>query len=130
MCSKKRGEIKAELIAAKDLSKDEIKKIEGNLLSTFDAKIKLNFKKDPSLIGGLIIQVNSTMIDTSIRSKLQKIEKLKEMKWVTGSKKYYRTKDKSLAYDKKLLLHVIIQVVRYRTILHFQFAKFVKKLLK
>ena len=73
-CSKKRGEIKAELIAAKDLSKDEIKKIEGNLLSTFDAKIKLNFKKDPSLIGGLIIQVNSTMIDTSIRSKLQKIE--------------------------------------------------------
>ena len=53
-CSKKRGEIKAELIAAKDLSKDEIKKIEGNLLSTFDAKIKLNFKKDPSLIGGLI----------------------------------------------------------------------------
>ena len=43
-------------------------------LSTFDAKIKLNFKKDPSLIGGLIIQVNSTMIDTSIRSKLQKIE--------------------------------------------------------
>ncbi len=73
-CSKKRGEIKAELIAAKDLSKDEIKKIESNLLSTFDAKIKLNFKKDPSLIGGLIIQVNSTMIDTSIRSKLQKIE--------------------------------------------------------
>ena len=73
-CSKKRGEIKAELIAAKDLSKDENKKIEGNLLSTFDAKIKLNFKKDPSLIGGLIIQVNSTMIDTSIRSKLQKIE--------------------------------------------------------
>ena len=56
------------------MSKDEIKKIEGNLLSTFDAKIKLNFKKDPSLIGGLIIQVNSTMIDTSIRSKLQKIE--------------------------------------------------------
>ena len=73
-CSKKRGEIKAKLIAAKDSSIDEIKKIEGNLLSTFDAKIKLNFKKDPSLIGGLIIQVNSTMIDTSIRSKLQKIE--------------------------------------------------------
>jgi len=73
-CSKKRGEIKAELIAAKDLSKDEIKKIEDDLLSTFDSKIKLNFKKDPSLIGGLIIQVNSTMVDTSIKNKLQKIE--------------------------------------------------------
>ena len=73
-CSKKRGEIKAELIAAKDLSKDEIKKIEDDLLSTFDSKIKLNFKKDQSLIGGLIIQVNSTMIDTSVKNKLQKIK--------------------------------------------------------
>ena len=73
-CSKKRGEIKAELIVAKDISKDEIKKIEDNLLSTFDSKIKLNLKKVPSLIGGLIIQVSSTMIDTSIRNKLQKIE--------------------------------------------------------
>ena len=36
--------------------------------------IKLNFKKDPSLIGGLIVQVSSTMIDTSIKNKLQKIE--------------------------------------------------------
>ena len=73
-CSKKRGEIKAELIAAKDMNKDEIKKIESDLLNTFDSKIKLNFKKDPSLIGGLVIQVNSTMIDTSIKNKLQKIE--------------------------------------------------------
>ena len=71
---KKRGEIKAELIAAKDMNKDEIKKIESDLLNTFDSKIKLNFKKDPSLIGGLVIQVNSTMIDTSIKNKLQKIE--------------------------------------------------------
>ena len=74
-CSKKRGEIKAELIAAKDMSKDGIKKIENDLENTFQSKIKLNFKKDPSLIGGLIIQVNSTMIDTSIKNKLQKIEK-------------------------------------------------------
>ena len=73
-CSKKRGEIKAELIAAKDMNKDEIKKIESDLLNTFDSKIKLNFKKDPSLIGGLVIQVNSTMIDTSIKNKLKKIE--------------------------------------------------------
>ena len=73
-CSKKRGEMKAELTAAKDMSKDVIKKIENDLENTFDSKIKLNFKKDPSLIGGLIIQVNSTMIDTSIKNKLQKIE--------------------------------------------------------
>ena len=73
-CSKKRGEIKAELLAANDLNKEEIIKIENDLSSSFDSKIKLNFKKDPSLIGGLIVQVSSTMIDTSIKNKLQKIE--------------------------------------------------------
>ena len=74
-CSKKRGEIKAELVAAKDMSKDKIIKIESDLVSSFNSKIKLNFKKDSSLIGGLIVQVGSTMIDTSIKNKLQKIEK-------------------------------------------------------
>ena len=39
------------------------------------SNIKLNLKHDPSLIGGLIIKVGSVMIDTSLKSKLQKIEK-------------------------------------------------------
>ena len=43
-------------------------------MESFGSKIKLNFKNDPSLIGGLIIQVGSVMIDTSIKNKLQKIE--------------------------------------------------------
>ena len=37
-------------------------------------KVKLDFKYDPSLIGGLIIQVGSVMIDTSIKSKLKQLE--------------------------------------------------------
>ena len=73
-CSKKRGEIKAELIAAKKMSENEINSIKADLTKSFDSKIRLNFKNDPSLIGGLIIQVGSTMIDTSIKNKLQKIE--------------------------------------------------------
>ena len=73
-CSKKRGEIKAELTAAKDLSENEISNIKDELTKNFSSKIKLNYKNDPSLIGGLIIQVGSTMVDTSIKNKLQQIE--------------------------------------------------------
>ena len=73
-CSKKRGEIQAELIAAKEMSENEIANIQNDLVKSFNSKIKLNFKNDPNLIGGLIIQVGSTMIDTSIKNKLQKIE--------------------------------------------------------
>ena len=73
-CSKKRGELKAELKSAKELSSDEISKITEELTKNFSSKIKLNYKHDESLIGGLVVQVGSTMVDTSIKNKLQQIE--------------------------------------------------------
>ena len=74
ICSKKRGELKAELKSAKELSNDEITKITEELTKNFSSKIKLNYKYDKSLIGGLVLQVGSTMVDTSIKNKLQQIE--------------------------------------------------------
>ena len=73
-CSIKRGEIKAELKSAKNLTSDEITKITDLLTKNFSSKIKLNYKHDESLIGGLVVQVGSTMVDTSIKNKLQQIE--------------------------------------------------------
>ena len=73
-CSKKRGELKAELKSAKELSSDEISKITDELTKNFSSKIKLNYINDQSLIGGLVVQVGSTMVDTSIKNKLQQIE--------------------------------------------------------
>ena len=73
-CSKKRGELKAELKSAKELTSEEITKITDELTENFSSKIKLNYKHDESLIGGLIVQVGSTMVDTSIKNKLQQIE--------------------------------------------------------
>jgi len=75
ICSNARGEIQAELSAAKNLNESEINNIKDELSITFGSNIKLNYKYDSSLIGGLIIKVGSTMIDTSIKNKLQQIEK-------------------------------------------------------
>ncbi len=74
ICSRKRGELKAELKSAKELSNEEISKITEELTKNFSSKIKLNYKHDESLIGGLVVQVGSTMVDTSIKNKLQQIE--------------------------------------------------------
>ena len=74
ICSRKRGELKAELKSAKELSNEEIVKITEELTKNFNSKIKLNYKYDESLIGGLVVQVGSTMVDTSIKNKLQQIE--------------------------------------------------------
>ena len=73
-CSIKRGELKAELTSAKDLTESEVNSIKEELTTNFSSKIKLNYKHDASLIGGLIVQVGSTMVDTSIKNKLQQIE--------------------------------------------------------
>jgi len=73
-CSRKRGELKAELRSAKNLSGDEITKITELLIKNFSSKIRLDYKYDESLIGGLVVQVGSTMVDTSIKNKLQQIE--------------------------------------------------------
>ena len=73
-CSSKRGELKAELTSAKDLTENEVNQIKEELIKNFSSKIKLNYKHDSSLIGGLIVQVGSTMVDTSIKNKLQQIE--------------------------------------------------------
>ena len=74
ICSEKRGELKAEIKSAKSLNQDEIKKITDELSNNFKSQIKLNYIQDESLIGGLVVKVGSTMIDTSIKSKLQQIE--------------------------------------------------------
>jgi ATP synthase, F1 delta subunit len=72
--SNKKGEIIAKLKAAKQLNDEEINNIKKDLTENFGTNLKLNFEHDPSLIGGLIIQIGSVMIDTSIKSKLQQLE--------------------------------------------------------
>ena len=46
----------------------------GSSYENFGSNVKLNYYYDQNLIGGLIMQVESVMIDTSIKNKLQQIE--------------------------------------------------------
>ena len=75
LVSKSRGEIQAQLNSSKELSPSELENIQKELSENFTSKIKLDYKYDPTLIGGLIIQVGSIMIDTSIKNRLKHLEK-------------------------------------------------------
>jgi len=75
ICSNFRGEIQAEISTAKKLNENEINNIKNELSVTFGSNIKLNHKYDSSLIGGLVIKIGSTMVDNSIKNKLQQLEK-------------------------------------------------------
>ena len=70
-----KGELKAKLVSSKQLSKKELENIQRELSKDFQSPIKVDYKYDPNLIAGLIIQVGSVMVDTSIKSKLKQLEK-------------------------------------------------------
>jgi F-type H+-transporting ATPase subunit delta len=63
------------LLSAKKLDENEINNIKKELEENLKSKIKLDYLYDESLIGGLVMKVGSTMVDTSIKNKLQQIEK-------------------------------------------------------
>tara|TARA_X000000368_G_C22760820_1_gene592647 strand:+ start:188 stop:697 length:510 start_codon:yes stop_codon:yes gene_type:complete len=75
LVSKNKGQLKAKLISSKILTADEQKNIQKELSKDFKSELNIEYRHDPSLIAGLIIQVGSIMIDTSIKTKLQRLER-------------------------------------------------------
>ena len=76
LVSSGKGELKAKLLSSKELSKAELEKIRNELSKDFQSPIKIDYKHDPDLIVGLVIQVGSVMVDTSIKSKLRQLQKV------------------------------------------------------
>ena len=75
LASSSKGELKAKLLSSKELSKTELEKIRIEFSKNFKSALNIDYKYDPDLIGGIIIQVGSVMVDTSIRSKLRQLQK-------------------------------------------------------
>ena len=75
LVSSSKGELKAKLLSSKELSKAELEKIRNELSKDFQSPIRIDYKYDPDLIGGLVIQVGSVMVDTSIKTKLRQLQK-------------------------------------------------------
>ena len=65
------------LTTAVDLPKDFISKLKESMLksSITDENLEVSTNIDKSILGGFIIEVDNKLIDSSVRSKLKKIEK-------------------------------------------------------
>ena len=75
LVSTNKGEMKAKLVSSKKMTIEEQKIVKEELSKDFKSPLNIDYKYDPNLIAGLIIQVGSIMIDTSIKTKLKKLEK-------------------------------------------------------
>ncbi|MBE9477026.1 MAG: F0F1 ATP synthase subunit delta [Proteobacteria bacterium] len=74
MIAEEKGEVTAEVIAAKSLTKAQQDKLAKTLAATVGKDVKVTVSVDETLIGGLIVKVGSKMIDSSIRSKLSNLQ--------------------------------------------------------
>jgi F-type H+-transporting ATPase subunit delta len=73
--SKTNGEVQAEVTSSAKLDKDQQKKVETAISeATGVKKISLSLKVDETLIAGLIVKIGSKMIDSSIKTKLNRLE--------------------------------------------------------
>ena len=69
------GEVQAEVTSSSKLDKDQQKKVETAISeATGVKKISLSLKVDETLIAGLIVKIGSKMIDSSIKTKLNRLE--------------------------------------------------------
>ena len=69
-----KGEVTAEVVTAKALTKTQADKLEKTLKASVGKTVTLNATVDESLIGGLVVKVGSKMIDTSVKSKLDALQ--------------------------------------------------------
>ena len=69
-----KGEVTADVTSASPLSPAQAQALMDTLKASSGKAIKLNASVDESLIGGLIVKLGSTMIDTSVKSKLAALQ--------------------------------------------------------
>lgn len=72
--ARRRGEVAASVTSAVELSKDEVEAVTDALRKVVGQKVSVNLTVDPALIGGLVVRVGSRMIDSSLRTKLQRLQ--------------------------------------------------------
>ncbi|HEX8096901.1 MAG TPA: ATP synthase F1 subunit delta [Pyrinomonadaceae bacterium] len=71
------GMVSAEVTTARPIARDVQEALRGKLAAATGKQVRLSFKTDGELIGGLVTRIGSTVYDGSVRSQLQQVrEKL------------------------------------------------------
>ena len=73
LLQEKLGRIEAKVTTASELPKDTVKKLVDAISSYSGKEIEINVTIDPSIIGGIVTRIGSTVIDGSIQTYLNQI---------------------------------------------------------
>jgi F-type H+-transporting ATPase subunit delta len=69
------GIVHAELTTAVELSEQDAQKLLGQIEQAAGRKVEATRSVDPSLIGGIVLQVGSHRLDASVRGRLERLKR-------------------------------------------------------
>ena len=73
--ARRNGQVSAEVVSAVALDATRQKSVKETVSQIAGSKnISLSLRVDPSLIGGLVVRIGSRLIDTSLKTKLNRLE--------------------------------------------------------
>jgi F-type H+-transporting ATPase subunit delta len=72
--ARRRGEVTASVTSAAPLSEEQQARLGEALRRVLGGKVSVELKTDRSLIGGLLVKVGSRLVDSSLKSKLQRLQ--------------------------------------------------------
>ena len=75
LVANKRGELKAAVVSAQALKPAQRTALLASLKDAMKRDIRMTETVDPSLLGGLIVKIGSRQIDSSLKSKLTRLER-------------------------------------------------------
>jgi F-type H+-transporting ATPase subunit delta len=70
-----KGETTAHVTAAQALDQKQLGEIAANLKQVLGVDVRVTLTVDPDIMGGLIIRVGSKLIDSSVRTKLDRLHR-------------------------------------------------------
>ena len=73
LAAEHRGETTAEVVSAHTLSDDQIAALKTRLKARAGRDVTIDAQTDPSILGGLIVKLGSQMIDSSLKTKLNRL---------------------------------------------------------
>jgi len=68
------GVVAAEVTTARDVPHDTAEALRNKLTAISGRKVRIQFKTDPELIGGMVARIGSTVYDGSIKNQLREME--------------------------------------------------------
>ncbi|MDZ7729295.1 MAG: ATP synthase F1 subunit delta [Dehalococcoidia bacterium] len=75
MADEYQDRVEAEITSAIELSSQQVADIEQRLSRALNKQVHVRVTVDPSIVGGLIIQVGDQLTDGSIRTRLRRLER-------------------------------------------------------